>query len=214
MHAADSSRNYAGRSLTERRAERRARFLDAAMTVFAEKSYAHSTISDVCAEAGLSRRQFYEEFSGREDVLVALYDQIQAEAGAAIAAAYESVESTDLWQAASTVMTAYVTTIGTDARRAKIAFVEVVGVSEQVERHRLAQRRAWAAMFETLIGALVGSEVSPPGGYEMSATAFIGAVNGLVHQWSITEPRPPVTDLVGVLSTILVALVGERHRDR
>lgn len=209
MSAAQSSRSYGGRSVAERRAERRARFLDAALTVFADQSYAKSTISAICAEAGLSRRQFYEEFGGREEVLVALYDQIHREAGAAVAAAYDA-EETDLWRAAATVMTAYVTAVGTDARRAKIAFVEIVGVSDAVERHRLARRQAWTTVFETLISALVGPDVTPPGGYEMSATAFIGAVNGLAHQWTITDPRPPLTDLVEVLSTILVALVSER----
>ena len=188
MSAAQSSRSYGGRSVAERRAERRARFLDAALTVFADQSYAKSTISAICAEAGLSRRQFYEEFGGREEVLVALYDQIHGEAGAAVAAAYDA-EETDLWRAAATVMTAYVTA---------------------VERHRLARRQAWTTVFETLISALVGPDVTPPGGYEMSATAFIGAVNGLAHQWTITDPRPPLTDLVEVLSTILVALVSER----
>ncbi|MFD1812094.1 TetR/AcrR family transcriptional regulator [Rhodococcus gannanensis] len=212
MSAAKSSRSYGGRSVAERRAERRARFLDAALTVFADQSYVRSTISAICAEAGLSRRQFYEEFGGREEVLVALYDQIQQEAGAAIAGAYDAAEP-DLWRAAATVMTAYVTAIGTDARRAKIAFVEVVGVSDEVERHRLAQRRAWGEMFESLVAGLVGPDVRPAGGYEMAATAFIGAVNGLVHQWSITEPRTPVTDLVEVLSTVLVALVTPGHQD-
>ncbi|MGW4479242.1 TetR/AcrR family transcriptional regulator [Rhodococcus triatomae] len=212
MSAAESNRNYGGRSVADRRAERRARFLDAALTVFADQSYVTSTITAICAEAGLSRRQFYEEFGGREEVLVALYDQIQQEAGAAIAAAYDADEP-DLWRAAATVMTAYVTAIGTDTRRAKIAFVEIVGVSESVERHRLAQRQAWAVMFETLIAGLIGPDARPAGGYEMAATAFIGAVNGLVHQWSITEPRTPVTDLVEVLSTVLVALVTPRHQD-
>lgn len=182
--------------------------------MFADKSYVNSTISDICAEARLSRRQFYEEFAGREEILVALYDGIQRDAGAAVAAAYESVPPTDLWLVASTVMTAYVTSIGTDARRAKIAFVEIVGVNDQVEQHRLTQRRDWARVFESLLGAIVGPDLRPPGGYEMSATAFIGAVNGLVHQWSITEPRPPVTDLVEVLSTIMVALVSERPAGR
>ncbi|MFE3289567.1 TetR/AcrR family transcriptional regulator [Rhodococcus sp. NPDC059234] len=214
MSTPESTRNYGGRSVADRRADRRVRFLDAALTVFATKSYANSTISDICAGAGLSRRQFYEEFGGRQEVLVALYDEIQRDAGAAIAAGFESASPADLWQAASTVMTAYVTSIGTDARRAKIAFVEIVGVSEEVERHRLAQRAQWGVVFESLLGQLVGADVHPPGGYEMSATAFIGAVNGLVHQWSITEPRPPVTDLVEVLSTILVALVSERPTAR
>ncbi|MFC4606123.1 TetR/AcrR family transcriptional regulator [Rhodococcus kronopolitis] len=214
MSTPDSTRNYGGRSVADRRADRRARFLDAALTVFADKSYANSTISDVCAEAGLSRRQFYEAFAGREEVLVALYDDIQRDAGAAIASAYAAAITDDLWERASTVMTAYVRSIGTDARRAKIAFVEIVGVNAQVEQHRLAQRKTWGTVFETLLGQLVGPDVRPPGGYETSATAFIGAVNGLVHQWSITEPRPPVTDLVEVLSTILVALVSERPTAR
>ncbi|MBF6480002.1 TetR/AcrR family transcriptional regulator, partial [Nocardia cyriacigeorgica] len=73
MSTARTRHNYAGRSVAERRAERRALFLEAGLTVFAEKTYAASSISDVCAVAGLSRRQFYEQYTGREELLVDVY---------------------------------------------------------------------------------------------------------------------------------------------
>ena len=202
----ESSRSYRGRSAAERRADRRARFLEAGLIVFADKGYAQSTVTDVCAEAGLSRRQFYEEFSDRESLLVTIYDRIQADARAAIESALATGRTGSLDEIAATTMTAYVTAVGADPRRAKIAFVEIVGINEKIERHRLRQRLVWGELLEAVARSLDGAR-TPPGGYLLAGSAFIGAVNGLVHQWSLTEPRQPVADLVDILSTILVALL-------
>ncbi|MFC9552140.1 TetR/AcrR family transcriptional regulator [Rhodococcus sp. NPDC056960] len=92
-------------------------------------TYAHSSISDICAHPGLSRRQFYEEFGSREEILLALYDLIQDEARDTVLAANEAARSRDPRVVAGTVTTAYIESVGTDERRARIVFVEVVGAS-------------------------------------------------------------------------------------
>ncbi|MFH5231720.1 TetR/AcrR family transcriptional regulator [Antrihabitans spumae] len=208
MTLPDTERSYGGRSVTDRRAERRARFIDGAVTVFSDKGYAKSSITDICASVELSRRQFYEEFGSREDLLIAVYDKIQDDARAALVAALEGSTSTDPSELATAVMTAYVESVGGDARRAKIAFVEIVGVSERVEQHRFERRTNWIQLYEAATHALFGGIENPPrGGSAMSAIAFIGAVNGLVHQWTIVEPKAPIADLVEVLSRVLLGLV-------
>ena len=73
---AETDRNYGGRSVAARKAERRSLFLNAALSVFADQGYAGSSVADICASASLARRQFYDEFGSREDLLLALYDQI------------------------------------------------------------------------------------------------------------------------------------------
>ncbi|MFI6365740.1 TetR family transcriptional regulator [Nocardia sp. NPDC050630] len=41
------------------------------MHIFAERGYADCSLADVCATAGLSKRQFSEEFQTREGALIA-----------------------------------------------------------------------------------------------------------------------------------------------
>ncbi|TDP30691.1 TetR/AcrR family transcriptional regulator [Nocardia ignorata] len=199
--------NYTGTSVAERQVERRALFIEAGLTVFAEKSYANSSLTDVCAAAGLSRRQFYEQFAGREELLVAVYDTVQGRARDAVLAALAAVGSDDLRTLIEAALRAYTTTITDDIRAAKVAFVEIVGVSASVEEHRARVRDQWGEVVATVAAARDGVR-TPPGGWRMAMAAFIGAVNGAVHQWSLDDPRPPVDDLVDVFTTLLNALTS------
>ncbi|RMI33685.1 TetR family transcriptional regulator [Nocardia stercoris] len=61
--------------MTKRRAETRARLLDAAFEVFAEKGFGHVRIEDVCATAGYTRGAFYSQFESLEELFFVLYDQ-------------------------------------------------------------------------------------------------------------------------------------------
>ncbi|CAM2965844.1 TetR/AcrR family transcriptional regulator [Skermania piniformis] len=205
--SAPIARRYGGRPVADRRADRRNRFIDAGLQVFADNGYAHSSVSDVCAAAGLSRRQFYEAFEDREALLVAVDDRIQSDARAAVLAAVIGPPMSRPRAVAERILTAYVGALGPDARRAQVSFVETVGVSPAVEEHRRARRAAWAQTFEIAVRATLGSEVRPVGGYPMAATALIGTVHALVYEWLRSEERPPITDLVDVLATVSSALL-------
>lgn len=201
-------RQYGGRAVVERKAERRVRFLEAATRIFAERGYPACSLADVCAAAGLSKRQFYEEFQTREDVLVAAYDRIQDEAAAAIYAALTALPpGEDLHTRLTALITAFLESMGSDPYRAKVAFVEVVGVSERMERHRRERRHAWSGLLDSLIVPAVAPGGRTRGGAGWAASALIGAVNGLSHEWLLADPRPPVADLVDLLVPIAIALI-------
>ena len=106
-------RTYAGRPVADRLAERRRRFFDAALGEFASVGYAKSSVTSICREAGLSRRQFYELFSDREELLVALYDEIQGAARDAVATALSESTSRDTHVLATAAMRAYMRSVGT-----------------------------------------------------------------------------------------------------
>ncbi len=202
-------RQYGGRAVAERKAERRLRFLEAATRLFAERGYTECSLADVCAAAGLSKRQFYEEFDTREDVLVAAYDRIQDDAVTAVGGALAVLDPRlDASAAMTAVLTAYLGSLGADPYRAKVAFIEVVGVSERMERHRRERRHAWATVLETAVvprvvpgGRIRGS------GPSLAASALIGAINGLTHEWLLCDPRPPVSELVELLVPVAIALI-------
>ncbi|MFD3509658.1 TetR/AcrR family transcriptional regulator [Nocardia sp. NPDC058666] len=199
--------NYSGTSVAERQIERRALFIEAGLSVFADKSYANSSLTDVCAAAGLSRRQFYEVFADREELLVAVYDWVQGRAQEAVAAALAVTDPTHHRDLVDAAIRAYTQAITSDLRYAKVAFVEIVGVSATVEQHRAQIRDRWG---EVVVAIAAGRDDvrEPPGGWRVAMAAFIGAVNGAVHQWSLDDPRPSVDVLVEVFSTLLNALTA------
>ncbi|WP_067566483.1 TetR/AcrR family transcriptional regulator [Nocardia acidivorans] len=203
-----AGRQYGGRAVTERKAERRQRFLDAAIQIFGERGYANCSLADVCAAAGLSKRQFYEEFATREDVLVAAYDQIQDKAAAALANALAGLgPDPDPIDTVTLVLSAFLSSVGSDPNRAKVAFVEVVGVSQAMEEHRRARRHAWIGVIRQALEPLAGPGARIRGNPEMAGSALIGAINGLAHEWLLSNPRPPVSDLVDMLVPVAVSLI-------
>ncbi|MCC9308457.1 TetR/AcrR family transcriptional regulator [Kitasatospora sp. RB6PN24] len=60
---------------TKRRPRTRAALLDAALAVFAEHGFQAATIEQVCAAAGFTRGAFYSNFSSKEELFLALFDQ-------------------------------------------------------------------------------------------------------------------------------------------
>lgn len=58
--------------VTRRRGETRARLIDSAFHVFADKGYGHVTIEDVCEAAGYSRGAFYSQFQSLEELFFIL----------------------------------------------------------------------------------------------------------------------------------------------
>jgi AcrR family transcriptional regulator len=61
--------------VTKRRAQTRARLLDAAFRVFAAKGFGQARIDDVCAAAGFTRGAFYSNFGSLDELFFALYDE-------------------------------------------------------------------------------------------------------------------------------------------
>ena len=71
-----AGRSYRGLKAEERRHRRREQLLAAGLSVFGNEGYASSTVKEVCREAGLSERYFYESFSSKEDLLSGVYAMV------------------------------------------------------------------------------------------------------------------------------------------
>jgi AcrR family transcriptional regulator len=69
-------RSYGGKTADERAAERRARLVAATIDVLAEQGEARTTMTAICAAAGLTERYFYESFAGLDDALLAALDHV------------------------------------------------------------------------------------------------------------------------------------------
>lgn len=69
-------------------ASQRIRMIEAMAEAVAAKGYAATTVADVVARAGVSRKTFYEHFADREDCFLAAYD---AAVGVLLGALAESV---------------------------------------------------------------------------------------------------------------------------
>jgi AcrR family transcriptional regulator len=176
---------YGGKSAEERQAERRRRFLDAALQLFGgTPGYRATTVAALSETAGLSTRQFYEEFRALEDVLAALHLKVNDWAEEAVLGAAAGAENLPLIERAAAIFRAYAANVTGDPRRIRITFVEIIGVSPRLEEQRLARRARWVDLICAEAQAAAARGEAAPRDYRIAATAFIGSVNGLLHDWS------------------------------
>jgi AcrR family transcriptional regulator len=79
--------------VTKRRAETRARLIDAAVQVFADKGFGHVRIEDVCAAAGYTRGAFYSQFESLEELFFLLYGQWATRTAEQVRSAMEGADA-------------------------------------------------------------------------------------------------------------------------
>jgi AcrR family transcriptional regulator len=70
-------------------ADQRERLFEATIKAIDERGFVASTISDLVANAGVSRRSFYEHFQNKEECLLATYDALIERLTARIVEAYD-----------------------------------------------------------------------------------------------------------------------------
>ncbi|MGW7286934.1 TetR/AcrR family transcriptional regulator [Streptomyces sp. NPDC054847] len=199
---------YGGRSAEERRAERRSRFLDAGLQLFGDTpGYRGTTVAALSDAAGLSTRQFYEEFRSLEEVLAALHLQVNDWAEEAALAALADAADLPLAERATAVFRAYAANVTGDPRRIRITFLEIVGVSPQMERQRLARRSRWVDFICAQAATAVERGEADPRDYRVAAAAFIGSVNGLLHDWTVGWVDATLDDLVDELVRMLLGIL-------
>lgn len=200
-------RSYGGRSAEERRADRRERLLGAGLELFGTRGYAATSIERLCATASVSTRNFYEEFSGREELLTALHRSINERARAALDTAYAEAAADPLPARVERAVRAFVTVTASDPRWARIAFVEVIGVSAGLERHRLQWRGHWEETMLAMIREAVGRGEAADRDYRLTVIAIIGAVNNLVHHWSARDQTIPLDDITAELTHLILSAI-------
>jgi AcrR family transcriptional regulator len=207
---ASTGRQYAAQTAEERHAARRARLLDAALELFGTRGYHDTAIGPLCAAAGVSTRSFYELYDSREALLIALHDAINADALGAVGEALVDLDPDDLPGRARAGVAAYLRTMTSDRRRARIALIESVGVSRETEAHRQEAIGRFAAVIQLEGERLAAAGVVPARDFRLVSVALVGAINGLVNTWTADPDWDAHSEaVVDVAAELIVAAVGQ-----
>lgn len=200
-----AGRVYGGRSEAERRADRRARLVDAGLQLFGTEGWAAVTIERLCAQASVATRSFYEEFPGRESLIQAVYDDVVRTATEAVVAAVAG-SGTSLPTRISAGIAAYVRHVTEDPRRARVAYREVRAVGG-LEQHRHAVMVGFAELLEAdLPGPVLPHE---PARRRVITLALAGAVSEVLVDWvAHPEPRPALEPVCEELSRLFTGVLS------
>jgi AcrR family transcriptional regulator len=203
-------RLYQAKTAAERRGARRERLLDAALDAFGNHGYAATSIERLCAEAGVSTRNFYEEFESREELLLTLHDDLNRRALETVAEAIVEIDPADLDARALAGVRAYFEVMTSDRRWARIALVESVGVSQEAEARRRAAIDRFGELLRTELGRLADDGIIPARDFDLLSVALVGAINGLINLWATEDTLPAVDDVVATASRLIVVSARDR----
>ncbi|HEV7679576.1 MAG TPA: TetR/AcrR family transcriptional regulator [Candidatus Dormibacteraeota bacterium] len=207
--SATEGRVYRGQSAVERQEERRQRLIEAGLDLFATQGYLATSIEEICAAAAISTRNFYEQVDGREGLLMLLHDIAMQRAQQAVLDSLGDAPQDDVSERIRATLSAFVQAMTDDPRWARIAYVEVVGISAAVERRRHMWMNRFAKLMAAEADAIADRGLAPRRDHELAAVALVGAIDRLIVHWQAgTRRRVPAQRLVDELARMVVATLS------
>ncbi|MQY31878.1 TetR/AcrR family transcriptional regulator [Nocardia aurantia] len=176
---ARATRNYGGLSADQRRADRRARILDAGLDVIGRDGMSALTMTAVCGAAGLTERYFYESFANLDEVRRAVVDELLVEVTGVIMTAL-TVEPPELRGRCKAAATAMFDVLAADPRKAR-TFREA-GSREDLQQLRDTVLRGFAEVLADQMVELAGLADPALRPYLIAATSML--VGGLAENVS------------------------------
>ncbi|MFV8242570.1 TetR/AcrR family transcriptional regulator [Mycolicibacterium peregrinum] len=179
MTGAPNPTRWAGVSLTDRRAERRALLVDAAFRLFGDGGEAAVSVRSVCRECGLNTRYFYESFADTDDLLGAVYDEVSAALAVDVEAA--TARAADSLRARTRAGIAAVLGFSSaDPRRGRILFTDARANPVLAARRTATQDLLREAVLSEGGRLHPGSD---PVAAQIGAAMYTGAMAELAQQW-------------------------------
>jgi AcrR family transcriptional regulator len=200
-------RTYGGRTAADRRDDLRERLMAAGLQLFGTEGYASASIEKLCTHAGVSTRNFYEEFHSREDLLIALHSKANEHSYRAVNAAFADAADAALAERFELAVRTFVSNMASDPRWARLAYVEMYGVSDKVEKHRLAWRKRWWDFMVAEADRAVLRGVANPSDFTLPALAVIASVNEMVYHYAVNRGRITLEEVITEIVRIAVAAV-------
>jgi AcrR family transcriptional regulator len=154
----------------------RTRMLDAVARVVAHKGYSDTTVADVIALAGVSRRTFYEMFPGIEDCYLAAYEHGMGQVLGAIREAVSRLPKADWRSRTRAAIEAYLGALAALPDAAWAYTIEVQGAGRRALQGRAWVIDQWLAQWRTLQTRRMAAE---PGTQALEDTQLLALVGGI-----------------------------------
>lgn len=209
---APSSRDggtWRGASRSERDASRRMKLLEAGLELFGTAGYAPTTVQELCREAGVSSRSFYDYFSGREQVLRTLYVEATEKMKRRVSALPIEPE-TPVAEVIRRGVAAGIGPMLEDERLGRVVEIEAVGVSRDLEACRRSQIAGIARAIEDLLAELMRDGRVPVFEPGMVGLMVVGGMTEalVAHLSAPLEERLPSTEFISGIAWVIGRLAG------
>jgi AcrR family transcriptional regulator len=189
-------------------ASQRGRMLGAMADAVAVKGYAATTVADVVARAGVSRKTFYEHFRDKEECFLAAFDVgVDLLLEAIVAAQSRDGGWIALMRAR---VRAYLDTLASNPAFARTFLIEVFAAGPHALERRADVLRRFARLFRDLHDEARRQFPQLPPVPDEIYVAAVGAINELVSDFAREGRTSELPELEDTLLYLQVALFAGR----
>ena len=201
-------RQFKDLSLTERKQARREKLIEAGIEAYGTHGFFAVTVKDICNEAKLTERYFYESFKKSDElfqtIFLTLIDQLQHNVMQAIMQA-----SSDPRKMIEAGLTALLTTLRDNPRMARIIYIDAMLVQEL---HNQATIHETMLRFDRMIQAFVMLMMPHIDRSEREISFVATGLNGYVTQiairWVVSGFKQSLEDVLSSCSIVFLSLLN------
>jgi AcrR family transcriptional regulator len=197
-------------SAGERIAARRAKLLDAGLELFGTRGFAATGVKDVCREAGLTDRYFYESFAGGGALFLAVFDQVTDDLFRAVAVAAAEAGDDPERQLRSAIG-AFVGPLAADPRKPRLVFAEAAAAGPEAAAHMRTTLRRFAQLVAATTRTHLPPE-TPEEDIQLVALSLVGLLERVVAEHvdgALDVPLPRIVERCVALYVKLLAALAE-----
>jgi AcrR family transcriptional regulator len=202
--AGPSGRRYGGVDSNERQRQRKAKLVEAALVVFAQQGFHHTTVRDVCKQAQLTSRYFYESFDSMKALFHEVYASVNRELMRRTIVALASCQpDPDLLAEAS--LRAFLEYIREDPLRARVALVDALSIDREVNDLAEKASQDFAHLIAGFMHQLFPRLEEAGLDFKMLAIGLVGANTRLATHWVNEHCQTPMETVLHNLLSLFRA---------
>lgn len=186
----------------------RERILRAAETVFAENGFHHTLMDEVVKAAGTSKGGIYFHFPSKESLFFALMDRLAEKMLREVEEAMTGQDSPIA--KVQSALEAALKALSRQRHLAKILLLQGYGLGSAFEEKKMEIYGRFARVIQSHLDEAVAEGALPEIDTEVTAYAWIGALNELIVRWIHTGEPHPMKRSWPVLTTLFLQGVGSQ----
>ncbi len=183
----------------------RQRILEAALERFAQDGYYDTSMDDIVRQANTSKGGIYFHFPSKEEIFLGLVDEfaniLENRLNAALAEEESGVRRVNA------ALNICIQTFNQYKKLAKIFLIQAFGLGNAFEEKRRQIHQRFIEIIQRHLDEAVEEGSIEPIDTQITAYAWMGAINEVVIAWVLTGQPDPI-EALSTLRTILLRGVG------
>ena len=199
-------RSFRGLSLEQRQQARRDRLIEAGLQVYGTQGFLAVTVRDVCAEAKLTERYFYESFKNSEQLFKVIYLQLIERLQRLIMESMMHAAG-DPRRMIEAGLRAFLHSLHDDPRMARILFLDAILVHELHGNAIHESVARFDRMTQAFIMLMLPHETRSHTQMSLVSTGLNGYVTQIAIRWVVSGFKPSMEEVLSSCSVVFLALL-------